>query len=312
MRYDEGPTAEATVIIDAPVARVWQLVTDINLPAEFSERVPRPRPGSATVPQSGARFVGRNWHKAMGEWETVSIVNRFDPMRLFGWCVTDVDEPSSTWWFELDEQPDGVHLCQRARGPGAVGAEHRDHRHAGEGGTHHRGSPAREHGEHAGHPRRHQEPRRASTVTLRVGVVATRTATTPSSSSARPSSSASIRCRCDFWAGDALTPLAFLAGATSRIRLATGIVQLGARTPRCSRCRALAAGTLGGRFVLGVGTSGPQVMEGWHGVRSTSPCNAHATIEIIRAITAGERLEYHGQIYELPLPDGEGRSIRSL
>ena len=40
-----------------------------------------------------ARFVGRNWHKAMGEWETVSIVNRFEPMREFGWCVTDVDEP---------------------------------------------------------------------------------------------------------------------------------------------------------------------------------------------------------------------------
>ena len=58
----------------------------------------------------------------MGEWETVSIVNRFDPMRAFGWCVTDVDEPSATWWFELDEQPDGVHLCQRARlGPAPSG-----------------------------------------------------------------------------------------------------------------------------------------------------------------------------------------------
>jgi hypothetical protein len=58
----------------------------------------------------------------MGEWETVSIVNRFDPMRTFGWCVTDVDEPSSTWWFELDQEADGVHLYQRARmGPAPSG-----------------------------------------------------------------------------------------------------------------------------------------------------------------------------------------------
>jgi len=70
----------------------------------------------------GARFAGRNWHKAMGEWETVSIVNRFEPMREFGWCVTDVDEPSSTWWFELEQQPDGVRLSQRARmGPAPSG-----------------------------------------------------------------------------------------------------------------------------------------------------------------------------------------------
>jgi hypothetical protein len=58
----------------------------------------------------------------MGEWETVSIVNRYEPMREFGWCVTDVDEPSSTWWFELEQQRDGVRLRQRARmGPAPSG-----------------------------------------------------------------------------------------------------------------------------------------------------------------------------------------------
>ena len=121
MRYDEGPTAEATVIIDAPVARVRQLVTDINLPAQFSDEF-RGAQWIDDGPAMGARFVGRNWHKAMGEWETVSIVNLFDPMRAFGWSVTDVDEPSSTWSFELDQQSDGVHLCQRARmGPAPSG-----------------------------------------------------------------------------------------------------------------------------------------------------------------------------------------------
>jgi F420-dependent oxidoreductase-like protein len=117
----------------------------------------------------------------------------------------------------------------------------------------------------------------------------------------------------EFWAGDALTPLGYLAATTSTIRLATGIVQLGARTPAMLAMSALSLQALsGGRFVLGVGTSGPQVMEGWHGVRFDRPVRrTRETVEIIRAISAGERLEYHGEIYELPLPGGEGRSIRS-
>ena len=80
MRYDEGPTAHAEVLIDAPLDRVWELVTDINLPAQFSNEF-RGATWIDEGPAMGARFVGRNWHKAMGEWETVSIVNRFEPMR---------------------------------------------------------------------------------------------------------------------------------------------------------------------------------------------------------------------------------------
>src|SRR3954469_15991464 len=118
----------------------------------------------------------------------------------------------------------------------------------------------------------------------------------------------------EFWAGDALTPLAHLAGQTSTIRLATGIAQLGARTPAMLAMSALSMQALSrGRFVLGIGTSGPQVMEGWHGVRFDKPVQrTRETIEIIRHITAGERLEYHGRVYELPRPGGEGRSIRSM
>ena len=118
----------------------------------------------------------------------------------------------------------------------------------------------------------------------------------------------------EFWAADALTPLAYLAACTSRIRLATGILQLGARSPAMLAMSALSLHFLsGGRFVLGVGTSGPQVMEGWHGVRFDRPLRrTRETIEIIRLITAGERLEYHGEIYELPMPGSEGRPIRSL
>ena len=118
----------------------------------------------------------------------------------------------------------------------------------------------------------------------------------------------------EFWAGDALTPLGYLAGQTSSIRLGTAIAQLGARTPAMLAMSALSMQALsGGRFVLGIGTSGPQVMEGWHGVRFDKPVQrTRETIEIVRRITRGDRLEYRGQVYELPLPDGEGRSIRSL
>ena len=118
----------------------------------------------------------------------------------------------------------------------------------------------------------------------------------------------------EFWAGDALTPLAFLAGQTSSIRLATGIVQLGARTPAMLAMSALSMQALsGGRFVLGMGTSGPQVMEGWHGVRFDRPVRrTRETIDIIRMVSARERLAYDGDVYTLPLPGGEGRAIRSL
>ena len=117
----------------------------------------------------------------------------------------------------------------------------------------------------------------------------------------------------EFWAGDALTPLAYLAACTTSVRLATGIVQLGARTPAMLAMSALSLQALsGGRFVLGLGASGPQVMEGWHGVRFDQPLlRTRETIDIVRAIVAGERLEYEGTIYRLPLPGGQGRALRS-
>jgi F420-dependent oxidoreductase-like protein len=118
----------------------------------------------------------------------------------------------------------------------------------------------------------------------------------------------------EYWAGDAFTPLAYLAGQTSSIRLGTGIVQLGARTPAMLAMSALSMQALsGGRFLLGIGASGPQVMEGWHGVRFDRPVRrTRETIEIIRMVSSRERLQYEGEVYTLPLPGGEGRPIRSL
>jgi uncharacterized protein YndB with AHSA1/START domain len=121
VKYADGPTTRVEVVIDAPVERVWALVTDIDLPARFSAEFL----GARWLDDEcgvGSRFTGRNQHKAMGEWETTSIVDRYEPMRAFGWSVTDVDNPSASWWFELEEVPGGVRVCQAMRmGPGRSG-----------------------------------------------------------------------------------------------------------------------------------------------------------------------------------------------
>ena len=81
------------------------------------------------------------------------------------------------------------------------------------------------------------------------------------------------------WGTDAFTPLAYLAALTSTIRLATGIVQIGARSPAMLAVSAMTMqGRSGGRFVLGLGTSGPQIMEGWHGVAFRSPIQRPARL----------------------------------
>ncbi|HEV8227321.1 MAG TPA: LLM class F420-dependent oxidoreductase [Methylomirabilota bacterium] len=115
------------------------------------------------------------------------------------------------------------------------------------------------------------------------------------------------------WGHDAVTPLAFMAARTSRIRLGTGIMQAGTRTPALVAMTAMSLAAMsGGRFLLGFGVSGPQVIEGWHGIRFEHPIQRlREMVEIVRQATRGERLEYKGSIYELPLPGGEGKALRS-
>jgi F420-dependent oxidoreductase-like protein len=115
------------------------------------------------------------------------------------------------------------------------------------------------------------------------------------------------------WMYDALTPLGYLAAVTDQIRLAAGVVQLGARSPAMLAMSALALQKMSdGRFILGVGTSGPQVMEGWHGIRFDKPVTRTSeTIDIIRQAASGERVTYDGDVYTLPLPESQGRALRS-
>lgn len=118
----------------------------------------------------------------------------------------------------------------------------------------------------------------------------------------------------EVWGYDALTGLAYLAAKTSTLRLGTFVVQLGSRSPAMLATSALSLQELSdGRFVLGVGTSGPRVMEGWHGVRFRKPVETtRETIEIIRIVSRGERLEHHGEIYPLPLPDSDGVALTPM
>ncbi len=117
----------------------------------------------------------------------------------------------------------------------------------------------------------------------------------------------------EYWSYDALTPLAAAAALTEKIQLGSAIVQLGTRTPAMLAMTAMTLQRLSGdRFRLGLGTSGPQVMEGWHGVPFDKPVTrTRETIEIIRRVSAGERLSYDGEVFQLPLPGGEGKAIRS-
>jgi F420-dependent oxidoreductase-like protein len=114
------------------------------------------------------------------------------------------------------------------------------------------------------------------------------------------------------WGQDAVTSLAYLAGHTTRIKLGTGIMQISARVPSMTAMTALSMHDLtGGRFVLGLGASGPQVVEGLHGVAYRAPLSRlRETVEICRMAFRGERLSYTGKHHVLPRPGGEGKPLR--
>ncbi|HTF35966.1 MAG TPA: LLM class flavin-dependent oxidoreductase [Myxococcota bacterium] len=114
------------------------------------------------------------------------------------------------------------------------------------------------------------------------------------------------------WGQDAVAPLAFLAARTSRLKLGTGILQISARVPSMTAMTALTlAGITENRFALGLGASGPQVVEGLHGVAFAHPlARLRETVEIVRMAFRGEKLVYSGRHFVLPRPGGEGKALR--
>jgi F420-dependent oxidoreductase-like protein len=107
------------------------------------------------------------------------------------------------------------------------------------------------------------------------------------------------------WGFDGATPLAYIASHTSRVRLGTSIMKIGVRSPALTAGTALALASMThDRFVLGLGTSTPQIMEAWDGVAFDRPIQrTRELIDIIRLVESGERLVYNGRIHHLPLRD---------
>ena len=114
------------------------------------------------------------------------------------------------------------------------------------------------------------------------------------------------------YGSDVPTVLAWVAAQTQRIDVGSAILQIPARTPAMTAMTAATLDTLsGGRFRLGLGVSGPQVSEGWHGVRFSKPlARTREYVDIVRMALRRERVEYHGATYELPLPDGPGKALK--
>ncbi len=111
--YDSGPSdpisisdGPGTVVeadIKAPVSRIWELVSDISMPAAFSEEfLGADWADGSDGPAVGAKFIGRNTHEARGEWEVPCFVNVCEPEQSFGWVTSDPDNPGARWRFDLE------------------------------------------------------------------------------------------------------------------------------------------------------------------------------------------------------------------
>ena len=111
------------------------------------------------------------------------------------------------------------------------------------------------------------------------------------------------------YGSDALTPLAWWGSHTERIRLGTAIMQMGARTPASTAMAAMSLDHLsGGRFILGLGASGPQVVEGWYGQPYAKPlARTREYVQIVREIVRRDApVDFHGEFYDMPRKDGTG------
>ena len=114
------------------------------------------------------------------------------------------------------------------------------------------------------------------------------------------------------YGSDAVTPLVWLAAHTERINVGTAIMQMAARTPAMTAMTAATIDLLtGGRFMLGIGASGPQVVEGWHGVvYGKLLTRTREYVEIVRSILKREQpLEHHGEYYDIPVQGGTGLGL---
>jgi F420-dependent oxidoreductase-like protein len=116
------------------------------------------------------------------------------------------------------------------------------------------------------------------------------------------------------YGSDAATVLAWIAGQTETIKLGSAIFQMPGRSPAMTAMTAVTIDQLsGGRMLLGIGTSGPQVAEGWHGQPFAKQLQrTREYVDVVRMALARERVEYHGETYELPIPNGPGKALKLM
>src|SRR6476646_7540737 len=116
------------------------------------------------------------------------------------------------------------------------------------------------------------------------------------------------------YGSDAATILGWIAGQTTKIRIGSAIFQMPGRSPAMTAMTAATLDQLSdGRMVLGIGSSGPQVAEGWHGQRFAHQLQrTREYVAVVRMALARERVEFHGETLELPLPDGPGKPLKLM
>src|SRR5204863_6029571 len=116
------------------------------------------------------------------------------------------------------------------------------------------------------------------------------------------------------YGSDAATVLAWLAANTEKIKIGSAIFQMPGRSPAMTAMTAATLDNLSdGRVILGIGSSGPQVAEGWHGQRFAKQlARTREYVAILRKALARERLEFEGETYVLPLPDGPGKALKLM
>jgi F420-dependent oxidoreductase-like protein len=114
------------------------------------------------------------------------------------------------------------------------------------------------------------------------------------------------------YGSDSPSMLAWIAGQTRQIDIGAAVMQIPARSPAMTAMTAATIDALsGGRFRLGLGVSGPQVSEGWHGVRFAKPlARTREFVDIVKLAVARKPVAYDGEFYQLPLPDGPGKALR--
>lgn len=125
MKMSDAPTTEAEIEIAAPAERVWEIISDLQTPAQTSPEFKGAEwLDGATEPDVGARFLGRNYHEALGDWETTSTVMAADKPRELAWSVLDeTGTPGSLWTYQITPVGDSaVRLKQIGQiGPGRNG-----------------------------------------------------------------------------------------------------------------------------------------------------------------------------------------------